>query len=54
MSRQARGEYLNPNEIQIVHAVHGQDHAVTDRSVDVQIVGLRKKLGDAGSLIETS
>lgn len=38
---------------QIVDAVHGQDHAVTDRSVDVQIVGLRKKLGDAGSLIET-
>jgi two-component system phosphate regulon response regulator PhoB len=38
---------------QIVDAVHGQDHAVTDRSVDVQIVGLRKKLGDAGSCIET-
>ncbi len=38
---------------QIVDAVHGQDHAVTDRSVDAQIVGLRKKLGDAGSLIET-
>lgn len=38
---------------QIVDAVHGQDHAVTDRSVDVQIVGLRKKLGDAGSYIET-
>lgn len=38
---------------QIVDAVHGQDHAVTDRSVDVQIVGLRKKLGDAGTLIET-
>ena len=38
---------------QIVDAVHGQEHAVTDRSVDVQIVGLRKKLGDAGSYIET-
>ncbi|MFM1922137.1 MAG: Alkaline phosphatase synthesis transcriptional regulatory protein PhoP, partial [Candidatus Hydrogenedentota bacterium] len=38
---------------QIVDAVHGQDHAVTDRSVDVQIVGLRKKLGEAGSYIET-
>jgi two-component system phosphate regulon response regulator PhoB len=38
---------------QIVDAVHGQDHAVTDRSVDVQIVGLRKKLGDAGKYIET-
>lgn len=38
---------------QIVDAVHGQDYAVTDRSVDVQIVGLRRKLGDAGELIET-
>ena len=38
---------------QIVDAVHGQDYAVTDRSVDVQIVGLRRKLGAAGDLIET-
>jgi two-component system alkaline phosphatase synthesis response regulator PhoP len=38
---------------QIVDAVHGHDYAVTDRSVDVQIVGLRKKLGDAGNYIET-
>lgn len=38
---------------QIVDAVHGVDHAVTERSVDVQIVGLRKKLGDAGEYIET-
>lgn len=38
---------------QIVDAVHGDDYAVTDRSVDVQIVGLRKKLGEAGALIET-
>lgn len=38
---------------QIVDAVHGTDYAVTERSVDVQIVGLRKKLGDAGSLINT-
>jgi len=38
---------------QIVDAVHGDDYPVTDRSVDVQIVGLRKKLGDAGSYIET-
>ncbi|HEV56338.1 MAG TPA: response regulator [Phycisphaerales bacterium] len=38
---------------QIVDAVHGQDYPVTDRSVDVQIVGLRKKLGTAGKLIET-
>lgn len=38
---------------QIVDAVHGEDYPVTDRSVDVQIVGLRKKLGDAGRFIET-
>ena len=38
---------------QIVDAVHGVEHAVTERSVDVQIVGLRKKLGDAGEFIET-
>lgn len=38
---------------QIVDAVHGDDYPVTDRSVDVQIVGLRKKLGHAGNYIET-
>jgi two-component system phosphate regulon response regulator PhoB len=38
---------------QIVDAVKGQDYAVTDRAVDVQIVGIRKKLGEYGSLIET-
>ncbi|QBG47230.1 response regulator transcription factor [Verrucomicrobia bacterium S94] len=38
---------------QIVDAVHGEDYPVTDRSVDVQIVGLRKKLGVAGKYIET-
>ncbi len=38
---------------QIVDAVHGEGYAVTDRSVDVQIVGLRKKLGSCGEYIET-
>lgn len=38
---------------QIVDAVHGDDYPVTDRSVDVQIVGLRKKLADYGAYIET-
>jgi two-component system alkaline phosphatase synthesis response regulator PhoP len=38
---------------QIVEAVRGEEYAVTDRSVDVQIVGLRKKLGKYGSNIET-
>ena len=34
-------------------AVRGDDYPVTDRSVDVQIVGLRKKLGESGHYIET-
>jgi two-component system alkaline phosphatase synthesis response regulator PhoP len=38
---------------QIVNAARGEDTVVTDRSVDVQIVGLRKKLGSAGKYIET-
>ena len=38
---------------QIVVAVRGNDYPVTDRSVDVQIVSLRKKLGAAGKYIET-
>jgi len=38
---------------QIVDQVRGDNYPVTDRSVDFQIVGLRKKLGDAGDLIET-
>jgi two-component system phosphate regulon response regulator PhoB len=38
---------------QIVDGVHGDDYPVTDRSVDVQVVGLRKKLGESGALIET-
>lgn len=38
---------------QIVEAVRGDGYPVTDRSVDVQIVGLRKKLGDAGRHVET-
>jgi two-component system, OmpR family, alkaline phosphatase synthesis response regulator PhoP len=48
---------LNPGVVytrtQIVDGVHGDDYPVTDRSVDVQVVGLRKKLGDVGALIET-
>lgn len=38
---------------QIVNAVRGEDYAVTDRAVDVQIAGLRKKLGTCGNYIET-
>ncbi len=38
---------------QIVDGVRGEDYAVTERSVDVQIVGLRKKMGPSGAMIET-
>jgi two-component system phosphate regulon response regulator PhoB len=38
---------------QIISAIRGEDYAVTERSVDVQIVGLRKKLGPIGARIET-
>ena len=38
---------------QIVDSIRGENHAITDRSVDVQIVNLRKKMGDQGHLIET-
>jgi two-component system, OmpR family, alkaline phosphatase synthesis response regulator PhoP len=38
---------------QIVNGVHGEDYPVSDRSVDVQVVGLRKKLGVCGDYIET-
>ena len=38
---------------QIVDLIRGSDYPVTDRSVDVQVVGLRKKLGAFGKYIET-
>ncbi|MFH1144791.1 MAG: response regulator transcription factor [Candidatus Eisenbacteria bacterium] len=38
---------------QIVNAIRGEEYPVTERSVDVQVVGLRKKLGPAGQHIET-
>lgn len=38
---------------QIVDAIHGTDYPVTDRAIDVQIVSLRKKLGEVGDYIET-
>jgi two-component system phosphate regulon response regulator PhoB len=38
---------------QIVDAVKGEDYAVTERAVDVQVVGLRKKLGNCADYIET-
>jgi len=38
---------------QIVDAVRGDETIITDRAVDVQIAGLRKKLGKLGELIDT-
>ena len=38
---------------QIVDALRGEDYPVTERAVDVQVVGLRKKLGQMGKNIET-
>jgi two-component system phosphate regulon response regulator PhoB len=38
---------------QIVEGVRGDNYPVTDRAVDVMIVGLRKKLGEAGAYVET-
>lgn len=38
---------------QILDGLHGQKHAITDRAVDVQIVGLRRRLGKAADFLET-
>ncbi len=38
---------------QIVNEIRGDEVLVTDRAVDVQIVGLRRKLGNLGKLVET-
>ncbi len=37
----------------IIDSVKGKDYPVTERSVDVQILGLRKKLGPKGRLVQT-
>ena len=38
---------------QIIDKIRGDNYPVTDRSVDFQIVGLRKKMGEKGKLINT-
>jgi len=38
---------------QIIDGVHGRDYPVTDRSVDVQVLSIRKKLGGRADLVET-
>lgn len=37
----------------IISSVKGRDYPATERSVDVQVAGLRKKLGDRGRYIKT-
>jgi two-component system phosphate regulon response regulator PhoB len=37
---------------QIISALHGDDHHVSEKTVDVHVLGLRKKFGKAGELIE--
>ncbi|PKL06936.1 MAG: DNA-binding response regulator [Spirochaetae bacterium HGW-Spirochaetae-9] len=38
---------------QAIAKAKGEDYPVTDRSLDVHILSLRRKLGEAGALIET-
>lgn len=38
---------------QIIDAIRGDKYVVTERAIDVQITGLRKKLGDYAALIKT-
>jgi two-component system phosphate regulon response regulator PhoB len=38
---------------QIISGVRGEDYPVTERAVDVQVLGLRRKLGPCGEAIET-
>ena len=38
---------------QLIDQIRGEDYLVTDRSIDFQIVGLRKKLGEASKYIKT-
>jgi len=38
---------------QIVEAIRGDNYSVTERTIDFQMVGLRKKLGEKGDCIET-
>ncbi len=38
---------------QLIDIVRGEEAVITDRTIDVMIAGIRKKLGDCGPLIET-
>jgi DNA-binding response OmpR family regulator len=47
----AKGRVLS--RAQLIEAILGTGAAVTDRTIDVHITALRKKLGDAGTWIQT-
>jgi two-component system phosphate regulon response regulator PhoB len=49
----ARKPGLVLSRYNIVDAIRGSNYVVTDRAVDVQIVSLRRKLGQFGKYIET-
>ena len=38
---------------QLIDEIRGDNYIVTDRSIDFQVVGLRKKLGEASKYIKT-
>lgn len=38
---------------QIISGIRGDDYPVTERSIDVQVASLRRKMGDGGSAIKT-
>ena len=41
------------NRDRLIASVHGEGHPITDRTIDAQIMSLRKKLGPAGKKLET-
>ena len=45
--------YKERSLYQIIDKIRGDNYPVTDRSIDFQIVGLRKKMGKSGALIQT-
>ena len=38
---------------QIIDAIRGQDYAISERAIDVHVLGLRRKLGQHGGVIQT-
>lgn len=53
MERLARSPGRVFTRSQIIDSIRGRDYPVTDRSIDVQILAIRKKLGDRSDYVET-